>query len=203
MVTDVFVHPSSIVETQQIGQGTRIWAYSHIMKDVSIGEKCNIGDHCFAESGVTIGNDVTIKNGNVLWEGITLENGVFVGPQVHFTNDLYPRSPRLSQAAERYAGHDWLSTTLVREGATLGAGAVIVAGITIGEYAMVGAGAVVTRDVPPYALVIGNPAHTAGWVCQCGQKLHFVAETATCDHCGVVYADNGGVVAPLIVPVPA
>jgi acetyltransferase-like isoleucine patch superfamily enzyme len=184
----VFVHPTAIVETQHIGQGTRIWAFAHVMKEVSIGTNCNIGDHCFVESGVTVGNNVTIKNRNTIWEGITLEDGVFVGPVVTFTNDLYPRSPRLPQAAKRYSDDGWLLPTLVRRGASLGAGAVILAGITIGEFAMIGAGAVVTRDVPPYALIVGNPAHIRGWVCQCGQPLQFRNRTATCNDCGLTFA---------------
>jgi len=190
----LFVHPTAIVETQHIGQGTRIWAFAHVMGDVSIGANCNIGDHCFIESGVTVGDDVTIKNGNMIWEGITLEDGVFVGPHVFFTNDLYPRSPRLPQAQKRYSSREWLSPVLVKQGASLGAGAVILAGITVGEFAMVGAGAVVTRDVPPYALMIGNPARVRGWVCQCGQPLRFREETATCDGCGLVFVKAAGCV---------
>ncbi|MFQ5854693.1 MAG: DapH/DapD/GlmU-related protein [Anaerolineae bacterium] len=187
----VFIHPASIVESQQIGQGTRIWAFTHVMKDVSIGANCNIGDHCFIESGVIIRNNVTIKNGNMVWEGVTLEDGVFVGPHVLFTNDLYPRSPRLPQAKKRYSNRRWLLPTLVRKGASLGAGAVILAGITIGEFSLVGAGAVVTGDVPPYALVIGNPAHVRGWVCQCGQPLKSQKEIATCGDCGMNFVRNG------------
>jgi acetyltransferase-like isoleucine patch superfamily enzyme len=187
----VFVHPTAIVETQHIGQGTRIWAFAHVMKEVSIGTNCNIGDHCFVESGVTVGNNVTIKNRNTIWEGITLEDGVFVGPVVTFTNDLYPRSPRLPQAAKRYSDDGWLLPTLVRRGASLGAGAVILAGITIGEFAMIGAGAVVTRDVPPYALMVGNPAHIRGWVCQCGQPLEFRLGFATCGDCDLSFIKTG------------
>ncbi len=93
LLDDVFIHPASIVETEQIGRGTRIWAFTHVMQGISIGADCNIGEHCFIESGVVIGNNVTIKNGNMLWDGVTLEDGVFVGPNVSFTNDLYPRSP--------------------------------------------------------------------------------------------------------------
>ena len=108
-----------------------------------VGANCNIGDHSFLEAGVTVGDNVTIKNGNMLWEGITIEDGVLIGPQVYFSNDRYPRSPRLPQAGPRYADKSWLSLTLVRHGASLGAGAVLVPGVVIGEYAMVGAGAVV------------------------------------------------------------
>src|SRR6185437_1616173 len=107
-VRDIYVHPSAIVETDQIGKGTRIWAYTHVMKDVVIGTNCNIGEHCFLESGVTVGDDVTIKNGSLLWEGVHLEDGTFLGPRVTFTNDRYPRSPRLAQARSRYTDRRWL-----------------------------------------------------------------------------------------------
>jgi len=182
---NVFVHPTALVETASIGEGTRVWAYVHILPGAVIGRNCNIGDHCFIEGGVHIGDDVTIKNGNMLWEGVTIADGAFVGPAVVFTNDRYPRSPRAAHAGERYRRKEgWLLPTRVGRGATLGAGAVILAGVTIGDYAMVAAGAVVTRDVPPYALVRGNPAAVRGWVCACGQPLRFQEDTATCAACG-------------------
>lgn len=179
----VFVHPTALVETERVGSGTRIWAFAHVMKDVSIGANCNIGDQSFIESGAVVGNNVTVKNGNMIWDGITLEDGVFVGPHVFFANDRYPRSPRLPQADRRYANREWLLPTRVRAGASLGAGAVILPGVTIGEFAMVGAGAVVSQDVPAYALVFGNPARLRGWVCQCGKPLSFQDGSATCDCC--------------------
>jgi UDP-2-acetamido-3-amino-2,3-dideoxy-glucuronate N-acetyltransferase len=191
------VHPSALVETDQIGAGTRIWAFTHILPGASIGSRCNIGDHCFVESNVAIGDDVTIKNGNSIWEGVTLEDGVFVGPSVVFTNDLRPRSPRLADAAERYADRSWLVPTIVRRGATLGAGAVILAGVTIGEYAFVGAGALVTRDVDAHALVVGSPARPTGWVCRCGGALAAARGRAECPTCGSTYALSGGQVTPL------
>lgn len=190
-MSNIFIHPISIVEAEQIGQGTYIWAFSHIMPGVVIGANCNIGDHCFIESGAIIGDNVTIKNGNMIWDGVTLGDGVFVGPQVFFTNDLYPRSPRLPQAKKRYSNRGWLLPTLVREGASLGCGAVILAGATIGEFAMVGAGAVVTKDIPPYALAVGNPARVRGWVCQCGQPLKFQEGIATCSDCNLNLIKNG------------
>lgn len=193
---DIFVHPNALVETEQIGEGTRIWAFAHVMKDVSIGTNCNIGDHCFIEAGVRIGNNVTIKNGNMIWAGVQLEDGVFVGPHVSFTNDLYPRSPRLPQAYKRYLDGSWLSPTIIRHGASLGAGAVILAGHVIGEFSMVGAGAVVTKDVPAYALVIGNPAHVLGWVCECGHPLQLHNNSATCRECQLTYAKNRNSVNP-------
>jgi acetyltransferase-like isoleucine patch superfamily enzyme len=156
------------------------------MCGVSIGENCNIGDNTFMESGVAVGSNVTIKNGNMLWEGITLEDGVFVGPGVFFTNDRHPRSPRLPEASHRYQDHGWLSPTLVKQGAAIGAGSVILPGIIIGEYATIGAGAVVTKDVRPYAVVAGNPARQKGWVCRCGLPLTFVEECSQCV-CGRKY----------------
>jgi acetyltransferase-like isoleucine patch superfamily enzyme len=201
-MTPAFIHSTAIVETTRIGDGTRIWAYTHVMRDVTIGSDCNIGDHCFIESGSTIGNQVTIKNGNMLWEGVRLEDGVFVGPAVVFTNDLYPRSPRLPQAQNRYTDRGWLEPTVVKQGASLGAGSIILAGITIGEFCMVGAGSIVTRSLPPYALVVGSPARLRGWVCQCGQRLVFDNSAAACSGCGLEFIETEGAVEPRPVLVP-
>lgn len=180
---DIFVHPTALVETDQIGNGTRVWAFTHLMHGARIGERCNIGSHSFIEAGVVIGNNVTIKNGNMIWDGVVLEDGVFVGPQVVFTNDRYPRSPRLPAAAQRYSDRRWLVPTRVCTGAALGAGAVILAGHTVGAYATVAAGAVVTRRIPAYALVAGTPARLQGWVCQCGRPLVLQEQRGSCDAC--------------------
>lgn len=187
-----YVHPKAMVESKQIGDGTRIWAFSHVMKDVSIGENCNVGEHCFLETGARVGSNVTIKNGNMIWEGVTLEDGTFVGPGVFFTNDLYPRSPRLPEARARYQGKGWLVRTLVQQGASIGAGAVLLAGVTVGSFAMVGAGTVVTKDVRPHALVVGTPARMIGWVCECGHPLVFEQERAKCSECGTPYLRTSG-----------
>jgi UDP-2-acetamido-3-amino-2,3-dideoxy-glucuronate N-acetyltransferase len=189
-MNDVFVHSTAIVETTQIGDSTRIWAYTHVMNGVSIGVNCNIGEHCFIESGVAVGGHVTIKNGNMLWEGVRLEDGVFLGPRVTFTNDLYPRSPRLPQARKRYRDKGWLRPTVVGQGASVGAGAVILGGVTLGEFCMVGAGATVTRDVPPHALVVGSPARLRGWVCQCGLPLTISDTVARCAECEFVFVNT-------------
>jgi acetyltransferase-like isoleucine patch superfamily enzyme len=190
----VYVHPTAIVEAEAIGDGTAIWAYAHIMPGARIGANCNIGDHCFVESGAVIGDNTVVKNGNMIWEGVTLEDGVFVGPHAFFTNDLYPRSRRLDAAAPRYVHKEnWLVHTKVGRGAALGAGAIIVGGVTIGEYAMVAAGAVVTKSVPAYALVRGNPARVSGWVCGCGRPLRTDAGTLKCDECASHFAEDNGV----------
>jgi len=185
---DIFVHPTALVETDRIGEGTRIWAFTHVLKGAVVGKHCNVGDHCFIESGAWVGDGVTLKNGNMVWEGVRIEDAVFVGPHVFFTNDLFPRSRQLPEAAERVAKkEDWLVPTLVKRGASLGAGAVILAGVTIGEYALVAAGALVTRDVPPHALVMGAPARVRSWMCRCGLRLRFVRGRATCD-CALRYS---------------
>lgn len=199
-MNDVFVHTSSIVETRQIGPGTRIWGFTHIMKDVTIGSNCNIGEHCFVESHVAVGNNVTIKNGNMLWEGVVLEDGVFVGPNVFFTNDRHPRSPRLPQARRRYSNRNWLLTTRIKQGASIGAGAIVYPGITVGEFSSIAPGSVVTRDVPPYALVSGSPARRRGWVCQCGQTLRLRERKAHCRDCDLSYERRS---AQLCLAVPA
>jgi UDP-2-acetamido-3-amino-2,3-dideoxy-glucuronate N-acetyltransferase len=190
---NVYIHPTALVETEEIGEGTNIWAFAHVMEGARIGKNCNIGDHCFVESGAVVGNDATVKNGNMLWEGVTIEDGVFVGPHVFFTNDLYPRTRWLPQTRLRYAeDRTWLSPTLVKQGASLGAGAILLAGITIGDYAMVGLGAVVLKDVLPYVLVRGNPARASGWVCQCGKPLRFDDESTVCATCGLTFRQEDG-----------
>jgi UDP-2-acetamido-3-amino-2,3-dideoxy-glucuronate N-acetyltransferase len=160
----VFVHPHALVETNDIGEGTRIWAFAHVMNGARIGARCNICDHSFIETNVSVADGVTIKNGVAVWDGVTLERNVFVGPNAVFTNDRNPR-------AEVKKGHDEFVRTLVREGASIGANVTVVCGVTIGRYAFIGAGAVVTRDVPDYAIVMGNPARPAGFMCECGERL--------------------------------
>lgn len=157
-----YVHPSSLVETSKVGIGTTIWAFVHLLPGVVVGEYCNICDHCFAEAGVVIGNNVTLKCGVYLWHGTTLEDDVFVGPNVVFTNDIHPRSKN-----QNYT----LKPVLICNGASLGANSTILAGTKVGRFALIGIGAVVTRDVPDYALMYGNPARQHGWVSETGEKL--------------------------------
>jgi acetyltransferase-like isoleucine patch superfamily enzyme len=161
---DVFIHPHALVESDSIGRGTRIWAFAHVMHGAVVGRQCNICDHSFIESKVKIGDGVTIKNGVAVWDLVTIEDRVFVGPYAVFTNDRRPR------AAFKKEPEDLVST-LVREGATVGANATIVAGVTIGRYAMIGAGTVVLEDVPEQAMVVGNPARLIGYACICGEVL--------------------------------
>ena len=145
----MFIHPSSDVQSKQIGEGTRIWQYVVILPGAVIGRDSNICSHCFIENKVVVGDRVTVKCGVQLWDGVTLEDDVFVGPNATFTNDLQPRSRNASAT---------LLPTLVKKGASIGANATILPGLTIGEGAMVGAGAVVAKDVPARTLVVGNPA---------------------------------------------
>jgi len=172
MQSNIFIHPQALVETELIGNGTRIWAFTHIMSGVVIGEECNICDGVFIESGVQIGNGVTIKNNALLWKGIHISNYVFIGPNVVFTNDLRPRSPRMPLIREQGTGEaDWLIETHVLEGVSIGANASIVAGVTLGKYCMVGAGSVVTKDVAPFTLAVGNPARSIGRINKLGERI--------------------------------
>ena len=171
------IHPTALVESETIGPGTRIWAFCHILAGAIIGSDCNVGDHCYVESGVTIGDEVVIKNGVAVWSGVTIADRVFVGPNVAFTND---RSPR----AKIYRSSP--GATLICEGASLGANATVICGTTVGRYALVGAGAVVTRDVPEFGLALGNPARVAGYVCRCATRLSFIDGRAECA-CGRVF----------------
>lgn len=150
-----FAHPNALIETENIGKNTRIWAFVHILQGAVIGEDCNLCDQVFIENDVVIGNRVTIKSGVQLWDGITLEDDVFVGPNATFTNDPFPRSKQYPEAFPR---------TVIRKGASIGANATILPGLTIGQYAMVGAGTVVTKDVPPFTVVMGNPARITSYV---------------------------------------
>lgn len=149
-----YTHPQAIVESPNIGPGTRIWAFTHILPDVVIGNDCNVCDHVFIENGVSIGDRVTIKCGVQLWEGVTIEDDVFIGPNATFTNDLFPRSKIYPEVYAK---------TIVKKGASIGANATILPGITIGSNAMVGAGTVVIKDIPPNAIVVGNPARIVGY----------------------------------------
>jgi UDP-2-acetamido-3-amino-2,3-dideoxy-glucuronate N-acetyltransferase len=184
---DIYIHPTAVVDTSEIGPGTRIWAFTHLTSGATVGSNCNIGGHCFIEAGATVGDNVTVKNGNSIWAGVSIGDGAFIGPQVVFTNDLRPRSPRLAYAADRYSEGSWLSHTVIKEGVTIGAGAVILAGVTLKEFCMIAAGALVTKDVPPHALVMGSPARVRGWVCYCGQKLHGDEGTSWCRQCSAKF----------------
>lgn len=172
----VYVHPRGLCESDDVGTGTRIWAFAHVLAGAKIGRDCNICDHAYVEGGVTIGNGVTVKNGVMLFDGVTIEDDVFLGPAVVFTNDLRPR------AAIKRTG-DALLPTRVQVGASLGAGVLVVCGLTIGTFAFIGAGAVVTRDVPSYGLVVGNPGRLIGWACECGLTL---GDSLGCE-CGLSY----------------
>jgi UDP-2-acetamido-3-amino-2,3-dideoxy-glucuronate N-acetyltransferase len=179
----VFVHSLALCESDDVGPRTRIWAFAHVLAGARIGSDCNVGDHAFVEGGVVVGDGVTIKNGVLLWSGVTVEDEVFLGPGVVFINDASPR------AAYPKGPAGW-GTTLVRRGATVGANTTVLSGLTIGTWAMVGAGSVVTGDIPGHALVVGNPARQVGWVCRCGRTLP--GEFA-CAACGRSYrpADGG------------
>ena len=171
---DVYVHPQALCETDDIGSGTRVWAFAHVLSGSVIGADCNICDHCYVEGGARLGRNVTLKNAVAVWDGVTIEDDVFVGPNVAFTNDLRPR-------AFMKKGPSEFLPTLVRRGATIGANATLVCGITVGEEALVAAGAVVTGDVPARAFVAGSPAARKGWVCTCGERL---GEDLACAKCG-------------------
>jgi len=185
-----FVHPTAVVDAPStIGEGTRIWHFSHVLRDSRIGRRCSLGQNVMVGPSATIGDEVKIQNNVSVYEGVTLEDHVFCGPSMVFTNVHNPRS--------EIRRMDELRRTLVRQGATLGANCTIVCGTTIGRYAFVGAGAVVTRDVPDYALMVGNPARRVGWMCRCGIKLGFGADgSGACDSCGAAYELAGEEVRP-------
>jgi UDP-2-acetamido-3-amino-2,3-dideoxy-glucuronate N-acetyltransferase len=176
-----FAHPTAVIDDGcVIGRGTKIWHFSHIMPDCTIGENCNLGQNVVISPGVVLGNNVKVQNNVSVYTGVVCEDDVFLGPSMVFTNVINPRSAINRRSEYR--------KTVVRKGATIGANATIICGVEIGAYAFIGAGAVVTRDVPPYALVVGNPARQTGWMSAYGHKLHF-DETglATCPESGERY----------------
>jgi acetyltransferase-like isoleucine patch superfamily enzyme len=176
----VFVHPAALCESDAVGPRTRVWAFAHVLPGAVVGSDCNLCDHVYVETGATVGDNVTVKNGVMIYDLVTIGNDVFLGPGVVFTNDLVPR------AAFKNPPEEFLPTS-VEQGATIGANATIVCGSTIGTCAFVAAGAVVVDDVPPHAIVVGNPARPIGWMCACGNRL---PEDLRCE-CGRAYAIAG------------
>lgn len=186
-----YIHPTAEVSPDaHIGAGTRIWRQAHVREHAEIGENCNIGKGVYVGEHVRIGSNVKIQNHVSVFEGVTLEDGVFVGPHVCFTNDLLPRA--ITPDGKLKSMDDWVITpTLVKYGASIGAGSIIICGIAIGEFALIGAGAVVTHNVPPHALVFGNPARQHGYVCYCARRLSDVREqngrlSGNCEVCGKI-----------------
>jgi UDP-2-acetamido-3-amino-2,3-dideoxy-glucuronate N-acetyltransferase len=183
-MSDYYTHPSAVIdEGAEIGKGTKIWHFSHVMANSVIGENCTLGQNVFVASGVNIGDNVKIQNNVSVYTGVILEDDVFLGPSMVFTNVINPRSHVDRQ--------DQYQQTLVKRGATIGANATILCGIALGEFAFVGAGAVVTQDVPAYGLVYGNPARLRGWMCACGEQLEISrakpSDQVVCTSCGSAY----------------
>lgn len=177
------IHETALVESDQIGDGTKVWAFAHVMPGAQIGRDCHICDHVYIEGQVVLGDRVTVKNNCLLWDGVRVGDDVFIGPNVVFTNDLLPRP------LNKTAPEDFLDT-VVESGASIGANTTIVCGVTIGEHALVGAGSVVTGDVRPHELVAGNPARRVGWICICGERI---GDVERCEACDRVYAWTDGV----------
>jgi UDP-2-acetamido-3-amino-2,3-dideoxy-glucuronate N-acetyltransferase len=188
-VSDWYAHESACIdEGAVIGADTRIWHFCHVMPRAHIGQRCSLGQNVFVASDVTIGDNVKIQNNVSIYTGVTIEDDAFLGPSMVFTNVVNPRS--------HVSRRDEYRATRVGRGASIGANATIVCGITLGRYCFIGAGAVVARDVPDYALVYGNPGRVRGWMCQCGIKLNFEDGQARCAECGDAYVLEDGRVRP-------
>jgi UDP-2-acetamido-3-amino-2,3-dideoxy-glucuronate N-acetyltransferase len=185
-MADPFIHESSYVDAGAVvGSGTKIWHFSHVMPGAVIGERCNLGQNVVVMGGTRLGNNVKVQNNVSIYEGVVLEDDVFCGPSCVFTNVTNPRS-HVSRKTE-------YKETRVKRGSSIGANATIVCGVTLGEYAFIGAGAVVTSDVPAYGLMVGVPARRVGWMCQCGERLVIAGGSASCARCGAGYRESGAV----------
>jgi len=172
--TNYFIHESSYIDDGcEIGQGTKIWHFSHILPGTKIGKNCNIGQNVVIGPDVVIGNNCKVQNNVSIYKGVTLEDGVFCGPSMVFTNVFNPRAEIRKM--------DQLRTTLVKKGTTIGANATIVCGVTLGRYSFIGAGAVVNKNVPDHALLVGNPAKQVGWMCECGERLSADLHCTECE----------------------
>lgn len=185
---EVFIHETAEVDRPcEIGEGTKIWHFTHVMKSCRIGKRCNLGQNVFVASGVILGDNVKVQNNVSIYEGVEVEDDVFLGPSMVFTNVIHPRA--------HVSRKDEFARTLVKKGATIGANATIVCGNNVGQYAFVGAGAVVISHVPDHALVVGNPARQVGWVCGCGESL---GDDLTCHRCGKTYQLQDDVLTPAL-----
>ncbi|MBN2044002.1 MAG: N-acetyltransferase [Anaerolineales bacterium] len=180
-MADFFVHESAYIDPGAvIGAGSKIWHFCHVMSGAKIGENCVLGQNVFVGADVAVGNGVKIQNNVSVYQGVLIEDDVFLGPSMVFTNVINPRS-----AVERKSE---FKPTVVRRGVSIGANATILCGYELGEYSFIGAGAVVTKDVKSYAIMIGVPARQTGWMCQCGEKLNFIDQTTACQVCGKQYS---------------
>jgi UDP-2-acetamido-3-amino-2,3-dideoxy-glucuronate N-acetyltransferase len=186
------IHPTAEVHSQTlIGTGTRVWHYAQVREGVVIGQNCIIGRNVYIDFDVRIGDNVKIQNNALIYHGLTIEDGVFIGPQACLTNDRFPRA--ITPKGRLKGAEDWVvSPTLIRYGASIGASATVLAGLIIGRFSMVGAGAVVTRSVPDHGLVLGVPAHLVGYVCRCGRPLQQIQDSWQCGTCGWSYHSLAG-----------
>jgi UDP-2-acetamido-3-amino-2,3-dideoxy-glucuronate N-acetyltransferase len=192
-MAEFFAHESAYVDDgAQVGTGTKIWHFCHVMSGAVIGERCSLGQNVVVMPGTRIGNNVKIQNNVSIYEGVELEDDVFCGPSCVFTNVVNPRS-HVSRK------HEYLRT-LVQRGASIGANATIVCGVTLGAYAFIGAGAVITSDVSDYALMVGVPARRVGWMCQCGERLRLAEGQGRCAACGTAYQETDGALVRVDLP---